>query len=281
VLDGVRHGQFLADRGQPFRRETAAQLQREQWIPERGVDNSAQELPRQAQLEPFREHPPRRAETERPHLQPLDGCEGALERDGSTGPPGKDERHRTRVEAPGGECEGVSGGSVQPLKVVDGNEQRAVGRERAQRIPKAERDRSAIGRRVSGLGPEERQLQRSQLRSGQAVEAAQVHIVEQVDQAGKRQLRLGPARSGRQDAYSAPAGDVDRGLPQRRLPDPRLAREHERPRRAGPVEKVVHLGELRGSPDGPARVASRCGHAPPGPSMLRGRTGLAYVTAPV
>ena len=122
------------------------------------------------------------------------------------GPPGEHEDDGAVVQAPRGEGERVAGGGVQPLEVVDGDQQRAVRRERAQRVPEAERDRAAVGRLTVRFHAQERHLQRRELGGRHALEAPEIHTVEQIDQAREGQLRLRPAGPGRDDTASrAPA----------------------------------------------------------------------------
>ena len=253
MLDRIGHGQLVADRGQALGGEAPAQLEREQRVPQRGVDDPAQELTRQAQLEPLGQHPARRAEAERPHLQPLQRRQRALDGSCPAGTPGEHERHVAAVETPGREGERIAGGRVQPLEVVDGDQQRALGRERAKRVPESERDRAVVGRCFVRFRAQERHLQCVELGRRQPLQPPKVDPVEQVDQGGKGQLRLCPAGPGRHDPHRALARGAERSLPQRRLPDPGLAREHERTRSGPSAEVLVDRGKLLRSPDGPAR----------------------------
>src|SRR5207248_3457599 len=54
-LDSVRNRELVADRRQPALGERAPDLEREQRVAERGVDEPAQELPRQRQSQPLRQ----------------------------------------------------------------------------------------------------------------------------------------------------------------------------------------------------------------------------------
>ena len=101
MLDRIGHGQLVADRGQALGGEAPAQLEREQRVPQRGVDDPAQQLARQAQLEPLGQHPARRAEAERPHLQPLQRRQRALDGSCPAGTPGEHERHVAAVRDAG------------------------------------------------------------------------------------------------------------------------------------------------------------------------------------
>ena len=216
VLDAVRHGDLLADRGQAVSGERASDLEREQGIPERRLVDAAQELPREAQPEPLGQDPPRGAEAERADLEPSQRppLERALESSLDTGALGEQEADGLALEPAHGEVECVGGRRIEPLDVVDRDQQRLTGGQGAQRVQEAERDRVGLGRRARRLGPQKGHLQRAQLRSRQADELLRLDAVEQVDQRGKREPRVGAARPRREHAASRASGRT-RGRPPR------------------------------------------------------------------
>ena len=138
------------------------------------------------------------------------------------------EAHGDAVEPPRRVGERVGGRAVEPLDVVDRDEEGLSGGERAERAQEADRDRRALGRRSRRRRPKQRDLERVQLRGREAAELGRGDTVEQVDQRRERVLRLGVGGSRCEDAKTALARFVDARLPERRLADARAADEHER-----------------------------------------------------
>src|SRR3982751_6795233 len=110
-------------------------------------------MPRQAQPEPLRERASDRAEAEWADLELLQPrrFERTLEWRRTTGPPREDEGDRGRPETARRKDECVGRGRVEPLDVVDRDQQRLVCGERSKRIQEPERDRSRRGRDGAGL----------------------------------------------------------------------------------------------------------------------------------
>ena len=254
VLDAVRHGDLLADRGQAVFGERASDLEREQGIPERRLVDAAQELPREAQPEPLGQDPPRGAEAERADLEPSQRppLERALESSLDTGALGEQEADGLALEAAHGEVECVGGRRIEPLDVVDRDQQRLTGSQGAQRVQEAERDRVGLGRRARRLGPQKGHLQRAQLRSRQADELLRLDPVEQVDQ--RRQTRA--ARRRRSPAPRA------RAMPCTRASSIPASQSVVLPIPGSPVST--------NAPGGPSRATKRCE-----PSELRVATDAA------
>ena len=142
--------------------------------------------------------------------------------------PARHERQRLRRRA------------VQPLGVVDQADQRLLAPDLGQQPEQRQADQEAIRRRARAQA--ERGAQRVALRAGQGVEPVE-HRRAQLLQRGERQpgLRL-HARGARHLAVGRPLGHVGQ---QRRLADPRLAPQHQRPALAGahrvqqPVERLA------------------------------------------
>ena len=103
----------------------------------------------------------------------------------------------------------------------------------------------ASGVALRRLGPQQRDLERLPLRRRQRLELVRADPVEQVDQRGEREPRLGAASSRREHAQPALPGRADARLPEQRLPDSRLARENERARPVRGSEELVQQRELR------------------------------------
>ena len=146
------------------------------------------------------------------------------------GAPGEQERDRLALEPARGERERVGGRRVEPLDVVDRDEQRRRGGERAQRVQERRaRSRAAPAARRSARPAAARPRARARCGAGSAGELLRVDPVA----AGRSAPRTTAAprrRSAapRARAARARARAVDPRLPQRRLADPRPAGEHER-----------------------------------------------------
>ena len=193
----------------------------------------------QAQPEAIGQHPTGRAEAERADLEtPRPSPRERLHQDGGTpGTLGEQKPDRLVLEPPHGERQRLGRRRIQPLDVVDGNQQRPPHRQRPQRVEEAERDRSGLRRNIGRLGTQERNLQRTQLRRRQPSQLLRAHTVEQIDQRREREPRLGLARAGGKHTQPSPARRSQPRLPQRRLPDTRPAAENERQLgRVGPDE---------------------------------------------
>ena len=241
VLDRVRQRDLPAGRS-PLG-ERAPDLEREQRVAERRVGDPAHQRSRHGEPQPLGQQAARVAEPERADLQALERplLEHPLERGPAPGPAREQERDGLVRQPRRGERQGLGGRRVEPLEVVDRHQQRG---EPAQLVEHAQRD-GLLGR-LARRGPQQRRLQRGPLRARQA---GHVDPVEEVDQPRERMARLGPARPRHGDAQPERAGLVDPRLPQRRLPDPGRAREHERPR--GPVEERSEPRELGLAADEP------------------------------
>ena len=226
VFDRVRHADLLARGREALLGEHAPDLEREQRVAQRRVDDVAQQRSRHAQPEPLGQQPARGAEAERPDLEPH-RVERALEHRAPAGAPREQERDRLAGQPPGGERERLGRLHVEPRDVVDRDDDRAVGGDGAQQVQQPERDRAWLRRLGRTLGAQQRDLQRRALRGRQRSQLALVDAGAQVTQRGERQPRLGAARPRHEHAHPALARVLDAGLPERRLADPRPAGEHE------------------------------------------------------
>ena len=245
VLDGLGDDQLAADRRRAARGERAPQLEREQRVAERRVRHAPQQRARHAHAEPPGEQPARRVEVERADVEPREraAAERALERSHAARAAREQEADRRAVEPPRGEAQGLGGRRVEPLQVVDRDQDRTGGRQRPQTVEHAQRDRPrlrGVGRR---LAAQQRDLERPRLRRGQPVEGVRADAVEQVDQRGERQPRLGVAGPRGEDPVPARPRAGDPGLPQGRLADAGRPGDQQRPPRAG--EERVERRELR------------------------------------
>ena len=259
LFDGLGERHVLADLQRPAFGERAPELEREQRVAERGLDNAAQHVPRQAQSQALREQPLRRGEAQRADLEPLHAVRALcpLERRRAARALREQKADRVVAEASGGEGDCVRGRGVEPLHVVDRDEQRTSRGERADGAQEAHAERSGrwwVGR---GLRAQERYLERVQLRRGHVRQLFGGDAVEQIGQRRERELCLGPARPRGQHAQPPPSGHVEPGFPERRLADPRPTRQNERARRLVRTNELVQGTQLRLAADDPPVLLCR------------------------
>src|SRR5581483_238913 len=160
-------------------------------------------------------------------------------------PDGHEQPDRLRAEPPQRELERSRRGGVEPLGVVERDEERAPLGHDAKHVEHREPDRMAVWRSIPRLGDQEGDLERAPPRRKQRRSGLLEHGAEELRKTGegKGRLRLDPAAG--QDPAEAFLGFVDAGLPEDRLADPRLAREDERPRAALDAgEESSHRREL-------------------------------------
>ena len=117
---------------------------------------------------------------------------------------------------------------VEPLHVVDREHDGGLRGEPADRAEERDADRARIGGRPIVRFQDERQRQRPALRSGKRLERLVQHRIEQVADGRERQRRLALGGHRLENAEAALLGVGDACPPERRLPHPRLALEHER-----------------------------------------------------
>ena len=203
-----------------------------------------------------------RAETERADVQPLHsvGTDRPLEirrlRTFAEAT-GEQEEDRPLVHPPQRERECARRGRVEPLVVVDREDNRPLGSENLQRAPDRDAERARI-EVVSILLDEERDLQRMAPGRRQRRQHALENALEQVAEAGVGQPPLRFSRPRHEDAEPSFTRSLDPGEPERRLPDACLALEHERQR---PFRGTLVRDGRAGAP-GPGQSASGLG--PPG-----------------
>ena len=135
-----------------------------------------------------------------------------------------DRRGRDAAE---GEGEHRGRRPVEPLDVVDRDQQPAVASAAAQELEDASRERVPVDRPGGGRAGE-RALDRNALRRRKQPELLVRRRLEQVRQSRVRELHLALGRSGREHPQAAVTRDPNALLPDRRLAEPALAVEHER-----------------------------------------------------
>ncbi len=194
-------------------------------------------------------------------LQPVDGHVGPVQQRGLALAGREHDPDRVSDQAADGEQQGVPGGPVQPLRVIDHHQERGLvgaGRQQGQRrCP----DREAV--ELARRSQRERALQGLALRRRDVVQVVQCRP-QQLEERRERDpgLRLDAPRA----QHAHPGGPGGRVLQQRRLPDAHLPdqREHGALSRPDVVEQAVEealllsaahqhsacsLGRLGGSPE--------------------------------
>jgi hypothetical protein len=151
---------------------------------------------------------------------------------------GEQEENRLLVHTPKREGKRARRGRIEPLDVVDGDDNGPFGSQNLQRAA----DSDAEGARIEAFRlvlDEERDLERPSSRWGQRGQNVVEHTLEQVAEhhIGESLLRLDWPR--RQDAQSSLTSGLDACKPERRLSDPHLALEHKR---AGPSGGTLEEG---------------------------------------
>ena len=164
------------------------------------------------------------------------------------GPLRKQQADRLVGQAPGGEAEHRRARPVEPLHVVDGDDERCRPSQRPQPGQRGERDGLLVGLLVA-LGQEEGDLERAALRAGEVLQHLGVGAEEVAERSmGEARLRLGRTRGDHPHARRLRA--AHRRLPQRRLADACLARDEQRPPTRGDrLEEPLHALQLLVSSD--------------------------------
>jgi hypothetical protein len=108
-----------------------------------------------------------------------------------------------------------------------------------------ERDQVIRRRVLAGVDAVERNLQGVQLRCGDRTELLGRDLVEEIDEAGVGQARLGLTRAGHQDPHASILAECDPLLPQAGLPDTGVTFQDERsPGPLGTIDQTTDHVEL-------------------------------------
>ncbi len=196
-----------------------------------------------------------RCQRQRAHVQPLPplggDAGGQLEnRCAGLAADGEQEAGGAVDEATNGVRENGGRRIVEPLGVVDREDQRLLAGELAQERRRGDRERPLVRQLAGRLGPQDRDLQSVPLHGGKNGELGLDDRGQQVGQASEGERSLGLRRRRAQDPGFALVGALDRGPPDRRLADPRLAiDEQARQARLGPLEHPIDRLDLASPPD--------------------------------
>ena len=157
---------------------------------------------------------------------------------------GEQQEDRPIAQPPQRESECARRGRIEPLDVVDRKDNRPVGSENLQRAPDRDTERARI-EAVRIFLNEECYLERVAPGRRQRRQYALEHVLEQVAEAGVSQTAFRFGRPRYEDTESSFTGGLDTRKPQGRLPDSRLALQHERDRAfRRTFEERVYGGEL-------------------------------------
>ena len=174
----------------------------------------------------------KRADAERSHLHPLNGLR--TERLLESRPlrsvdqaPGEQQEHACSGEPSERERERARRRGIEPLKIVDRDENGPVVGEQLQRAPSRDPECARIHRICGRLFEEKRHLERAPPGRRQRGQDVVEDVLEEIAEPDVGEAALGLGRSRREDAQSTRARMLDAGQPERRLPDPRIALQHE------------------------------------------------------
>ena len=230
----------------PASRERATQLQRVEGIAARHVVEPAQGGPGEGEADPGVEEAVDRAEAERRDLQATRSFP-VHERRRCLLPQalGDQEARRLLPNPPPREAEHGGRRGVEPLNVIDGDEQRTIRGVLTESAQDRDGNRPLVGRRALRSFEQERDTEGVGLRRRERVEELVQPFVQQVAEACKGESGLGCGGSSLEDAVVELPSLVHAGLPEGGLPDAGVADENQRSGAAPErVEEVVELPEL-------------------------------------
>jgi hypothetical protein len=154
VFDRVGHGRSADPAGRP--RQRPADLEREERVAEGRVDEAAHQTAREAEAEAVEQELARRAEAQRSHVEAFElrWSNGPLERRHSTGALREQEADRSRLESGGRKREHLTRRRVEPLHVVDRDQERLPHRHGTEEIQGGKHDRTRLRRPTARFGAE-------------------------------------------------------------------------------------------------------------------------------
>ena len=211
--------------------ERAAELDGEQRVPAGRLREADERRPAEHVVEVVAQEVVQRAEAERPDVDAqvaVDAVEPERERPARAAPHGRRHADALRREAPERVREDLDRRRVEPLDVVDGDQERPVLRQSVEERARADRHR--LGRQgVTRPGPQERDLDRLPLRDRELGELR----LGRGEEVGDRRVPEQPLVLGRL-GHQYPPAPLDRALddppPQDGLADARLAHQRQQAR---------------------------------------------------
>ena len=155
------------------------------------------------------------------------------------------QQHGARRKSTQRELERSRRRRVEPLDVVDCQQDRATLAEQLQHVADCDAERAMVDRLVRCFLAQQRDLERATPRHGEQGGDVGEDLVEEVAQADVCEAALGLRGPRHDDEHASLARSRHSGEPERRLADPRLAFEHEpgRPARR-PADEGVNRGEI-------------------------------------
>ena len=251
VLERVGYRQRLRGIERRPRVERSRQLEREEGIAARCIVQPQQGRTWESESEPVTDETLDRADAERPDGQSLDrSWKRRLERRRRLAAAGEEDPDRLAVEPPQRERERIRRRGIEPLDVVDREQQRAAGGQRDERVVHPDRERARICRDVALGIEQQRRLERPTPWRREHRQHFGGGFPEQVAEPGVRESLLGLGRPRGEHSEPSLARRLRPGQPERRLADARLAFEHEGGGTfRGPPDEVEQGGDLLVSSD--------------------------------
>jgi len=158
------------------------------------------------------------------------------------------------------------------VQVVNGQQERSASRKRAERRQRRHADRPLVDlvlRRVTVVA-QQRHLEDASLRSRQRRQGIVDDQIEQVSERREGQPGFRARRRARQYPPPARGRGLERPAPQRGLPDPRLALEHDRARLPiGRLDRIQERRQFAIARDQLFRRSSPLKSSPPGRQAVR------------
>ena len=224
---GYRQGLARIERS-PVTLERAGKLEREEGVAARAFVDPPERRSRESGVEAVAEESAQRPEAERTYSDAVHSLLGKscleLERDLLLPAPACSQQcDRLVIEAPQRELQHRRGTAVEPLQVVDSNEQGRRPCKRAQSAENADPNSPLIGRPALGLAQEKRDPQRLSLRVGQGVLDLPKLLLEKVAERDEGETRLSLYRACRDNAEPRLGSRHDPRAQESRLADPGLA----------------------------------------------------------
>src|SRR5262245_39905447 len=230
--------------------EHPREFQREEGITTRALMDAQQRLPRERPTEAVLNEPVQRADAERTDPHPLN-FDSRLEH-GRLQPPSKDQPDRA-AQAPQreGECAGRRG--VEPMHVVDRDDDRSLLAEQMEHVAHGHGEGAMVGAVLRGLA-QQRYFQRAQAGRRQPGLDIVKCILEEVAQPEVSEAAFGLGWPRGKNAPTQQTRVLDTCQPERRLSNPRLALEHECRRLVGgTIKESIERAELYVAPDDTGR----------------------------
>src|SRR5436190_4471360 len=211
-------------RGAAGAHDALSQLEGIEGVPARGVCELANCRAEEARVESCADELVELVDGERPDGQPLCHCEA--EWGLAARASGGKETNRLVDQPAAGELDCQRGGTVEPVHVVDGYDDRCILSRATEQLRQRDRDRTLIGGLAAGVLEQQCGPQCVPLRRRKGADLV-AQLVEQITECRKGQLPFGGRRPRLQDAEASTASLVETGGPQRRLADSGVAFEQQ------------------------------------------------------